>query len=299
MSNCWLRNSRAEKREAETQRLHRALAPFSVVHCPFAGCHLLPRRAYPTHAMRFMFYVLCSMFVLAFCQSDLQQWAAGGPACAPAITLRTAALHARHLPCVPHMLLFTYRTDFQLTIARDPRRSFRSGGGGRPGLGAGGPRRPRAGEDLPDNCKLYVANLSPAFTEGVLRSLFEPFGQVLYAALATDPATQQPRGFGFVHYPNPETAQAAVAAMNGRPVDGKNLVVRLRSDAPVRGAPREPRVRACAALVMSACLGARLLLVLGPCRSGAGCLCAVGRHAVATHAACSLVLAGSLPCSAV
>lgn len=56
-------------------------------------------------------------------------------------------------------------------------------GRGRPGLGMHGGGRPeRPGEDLPDNCKLYVAGLSETLDDSMLRSLFEPYGNVLHAA---------------------------------------------------------------------------------------------------------------------
>jgi RNA recognition motif-containing protein len=55
-------------------------------------------------------------------------------------------------------------------------------GRGRPGLGMPGGRPERPGEDLPDNCKLYVAGLSESLDDSTLRSLFEPYGNVLHAA---------------------------------------------------------------------------------------------------------------------
>ena len=45
-----------------------------------------------------------------------------------------------------------------------------------------GGRPERPGEELPDNCKLYVAGLSETLDDSTLRSLFEPYGNVLHAA---------------------------------------------------------------------------------------------------------------------
>ena len=42
----------------------------------------------------------------------------------------------------------------------------------------------------------------------------------------------QSRGFGFVHMDNAELASNAAAGMNGKPMDGRPLVVRLRSEGP-------------------------------------------------------------------
>ncbi len=48
---------------------------------------------------------------------------------------------------------------------------FGGGGGGFGGGGGGGFGRQRPGDDLPDNCKLYVGNLSPGVTDGVLKQV--------------------------------------------------------------------------------------------------------------------------------
>lgn len=49
----------------------------------------------------------------------------------------------------------------------------------------------------------------------------------------------QSRGYGFVHYTNAQDAKMAMDGMDKKTVDGKPLVVRLRSEGP--GA-RQPRV---------------------------------------------------------
>ncbi len=67
-----------------------------------------------------------------------------------------------------------------------PQSDFRGGGFGG---GGGGGGRGRPGDDLPDNCKLYVGNLSPNVTDAVLKSLMEPFGNVLHAVILLDMTT--------------------------------------------------------------------------------------------------------------
>ena len=42
----------------------------------------------------------------------------------------------------------------------------------------------------------------------------------------------QSRGFGFVHMDNAESATNAAAGMSGKMMDGRPLVVRLRSEGP-------------------------------------------------------------------
>ncbi len=72
-----------------------------------------------------------------------------------------------------------------------PSRGMDGGGGS----GAPPMRRQRPGDDLPDDCKLYVGNLSPNVTDALLQQMFEPFGRVLHAVVLTDHET----GTHYVH----------------------------------------------------------------------------------------------------
>ncbi|HEX3661568.1 MAG TPA: RNA-binding protein [Acidobacteriaceae bacterium] len=73
--------------------------------------------------------------------------------------------------------------------------------------------------------KLYVGNLSYSATEADVRQWFEPHGAVESAALATDRATGQSRGFAFVEMTNDSEAEAAITALNGAEIGGRALVV--------------------------------------------------------------------------
>ncbi len=73
--------------------------------------------------------------------------------------------------------------------------------------------------------KLYVGNLSFSTSESALRSAFEAFGEVTSATLVMDRDTGRPRGFGFVEMPDNSQAQAAIAGMNGKNLDGRDLTV--------------------------------------------------------------------------
>ncbi len=73
--------------------------------------------------------------------------------------------------------------------------------------------------------KLYVGNLSFSTTETQLRELFGAHGEVASAALVMDRDTGRPRGFGFVEFNNDEHAKAAMAALSGKNVDGRDLTV--------------------------------------------------------------------------
>lgn len=73
--------------------------------------------------------------------------------------------------------------------------------------------------------KLYVGNLSFNTSESQLRELFEAHGQVSSASLVMDRDTGRPRGFGFVEFSNDDEARAAINALNGKNVDGRDLTV--------------------------------------------------------------------------
>ncbi|HMN41901.1 MAG TPA: RNA-binding protein [Phycisphaerales bacterium] len=73
--------------------------------------------------------------------------------------------------------------------------------------------------------KLYVGNLSFNTSESQLRELFSAHGEVASAALVMDRETGRPRGFGFVEFNNDEHARAAMTALGGKNVDGRDLTV--------------------------------------------------------------------------
>jgi cold-inducible RNA-binding protein len=87
---------------------------------------------------------------------------------------------------------------------------------------------------------LFVGNMNFQTTEGDLRALFEPFGQVARVHIATDRETGRSRGFAFVEMPNDAEAAKAMAELDGKDVGGRNLKV---NEARPReaGGPRGPR----------------------------------------------------------
>jgi RNA recognition motif-containing protein len=72
---------------------------------------------------------------------------------------------------------------------------------------------------------IYVGNLSWNLKDQDLSNLFASHGEVSSAKIVTDKFTNRSKGFGFVEMPNDEQAQAAIAALNGTEVDGRNIVV--------------------------------------------------------------------------
>ncbi|HEY3332409.1 MAG TPA: RNA-binding protein [Capsulimonadaceae bacterium] len=73
--------------------------------------------------------------------------------------------------------------------------------------------------------KLYVGNLSYQATDQELHELFSEVGQVSSAQVVTDRYSGQSRGFGFVEMASEDDAQKAIAAIHGRNVGGRSLVV--------------------------------------------------------------------------
>lgn len=73
--------------------------------------------------------------------------------------------------------------------------------------------------------KLYVGNLAYGVSDGDLQQLFEAHGTVQSAQVIMDRDTGRSKGFGFVEMGSDQEAQAAIAALNGKDVDGRSLTV--------------------------------------------------------------------------
>jgi len=73
--------------------------------------------------------------------------------------------------------------------------------------------------------KLYVGNLSYATTEDAIRQLFGAYGSPDSVSVISDRDTGRSKGFGFVEFSKDEEARAAMAALNGREIDGRPLTV--------------------------------------------------------------------------
>ena len=70
---------------------------------------------------------------------------------------------------------------------------------------------------------IYVGNISWGLTDQDLENVFAEYGTVDSARIITDRATGRSRGFGFVEMS--DGAEAAIEALNGTEVDGRELVV--------------------------------------------------------------------------
>ena len=88
---------------------------------------------------------------------------------------------------------------------------------------------------------IYVGNLSYEISEDELRDTFSQFGTVSSCKLITDRETGRTKGFGFVEMDNNAEADAAIKALNDKPLKGRAIKVneaKPRADRPRGGRPR-------------------------------------------------------------
>ncbi len=73
--------------------------------------------------------------------------------------------------------------------------------------------------------KLYVGNLSFNTSTQDLETMFGESGTVQSANIIEDRETGRSRGFAFVEMSTSEEANAAIATLNGKEIDGRTLKV--------------------------------------------------------------------------
>ena len=85
-----------------------------------------------------------------------------------------------------------------------------------------------------DNKKLFVGNLPWSINNDSLRELFASVGEVVEAMVITDRMSGRSKGFGFVTFATEEAAQAAIAQLNEKEIEGRKIIVNVAR-------PREER----------------------------------------------------------
>ena len=74
---------------------------------------------------------------------------------------------------------------------------------------------------------IYVGNLTFQTTSSDLENLFAQHGSVTKAVVITDRDSGRSRGFGFVEMGTADEAKAAIEALNGKSIDGRDLTVNI------------------------------------------------------------------------
>jgi RNA recognition motif-containing protein len=85
-----------------------------------------------------------------------------------------------------------------------------------------------------DNTNLFVGNFSWNMGEDDMRELFSPYGELEDVKLIIDRMTGRSKGFGFVKFVNEEDAARALAELNDKEVDGREIKITVAR-------PREER----------------------------------------------------------
>lgn len=73
--------------------------------------------------------------------------------------------------------------------------------------------------------RLYVGSLHFSLTEEDIKAVFEPFGAILAVDLHREPGTLKSKGFAFVQFVNPTSAEKAIQHMNGFDLAGRQIKV--------------------------------------------------------------------------
>jgi heterogeneous nuclear ribonucleoprotein G len=75
--------------------------------------------------------------------------------------------------------------------------------------------------------KVYVGNLPFSVGYEELKKLFEEFGEITDASIISDKFSGRSKGFGFVTFATKQQAEKAVAEMNEKEIQGRNLKVSI------------------------------------------------------------------------
>lgn len=73
--------------------------------------------------------------------------------------------------------------------------------------------------------KLYVGRLPYAWGDEDLSKLFADYGEVQSANIIIDREYNRSKGFGFVELADEEAGQKAIKELDGKEVDGREIVV--------------------------------------------------------------------------
>jgi RNA recognition motif-containing protein len=83
--------------------------------------------------------------------------------------------------------------------------------------------------------KVYFGNLPKDIDDAKLAEIVKPFGTATSAEVVKDRVTGASKGFAFVEFANEAEARAAIAALDGKDMNGQAVVVneaKSRKEAP-------------------------------------------------------------------
>lgn len=86
-------------------------------------------------------------------------------------------------------------------------------------------REKQMGEKARHFTNVYIKNFGGDLDDEKLKDMFEKYGKILSAKVMIDDNTNELRGFGFVSFEEPESAEKAVDDLNGQDINGKLLYV--------------------------------------------------------------------------
>jgi RNA recognition motif-containing protein len=90
---------------------------------------------------------------------------------------------------------------------------------------------------------IFVENLSVNTTEQAVRAAFEAFGQVSSVRIVADRDTGVPRGLAFVEMSSDVEAQAAIAGLNGKMINGRLIHLNEARPKQIDGSPMRHHMR--------------------------------------------------------
>ncbi len=82
--------------------------------------------------------------------------------------------------------------------------------------------------------KLYVGNLDGNITKADLEQMFVKHGIVISALVCTDKDSGHSKGFGFVEMGSDQEAKTVIDELNGKSLDGRNMIVNEANPPKVR-----------------------------------------------------------------
>lgn len=76
---------------------------------------------------------------------------------------------------------------------------------------------------------MYVGKIAPTVPDAVIRTLLEACGRLRSWKRQEDPATKEPKGFGFAEFDDAEGVLRAMRLLNNLELDGQELLLKCNT----------------------------------------------------------------------